>query len=100
MLEAVEKLELLKKKKEDAEKSKDIMTASDLLYYAIPEQKSRIERLKKAQQEDEPDTRAKKQGHALHIKVETDTESSDNSEDQQEKVDGSDAGSDGQDLYE
>ena len=43
--EARLKLESLKVKQEEAERNKDIQTASDLLYYAIPDVKARIEQL-------------------------------------------------------
>ncbi|MCJ1227780.1 Heat shock protein hsp98 [Toensbergia leucococca] len=43
--EAKIKLESLKVKQEEAERNKDIQTASDLLYYAIPDVKARIEQL-------------------------------------------------------
>lgn len=43
--EARMKLDSLKIKQEEAERNKDIQTASDLLYYAIPDVKARIERL-------------------------------------------------------
>ena len=98
---ALDKLELLNKKKEEAEKSKDVMTASDLTYYAIPELQGRIEKLKKAQQEDKPKIpAAKKPDRAPHTEVETDSESSDGSEDLQDRSVGSDGGSGGPDLYE
>ncbi len=43
--EARMKLDSLKIKQEEAERNKDIQTASDLLYYAIPDVKARIEQL-------------------------------------------------------
>jgi len=43
--EARMKLDSLKIKQEEAERTKDLQTASDLLYYAIPDVKARIERL-------------------------------------------------------
>lgn len=43
--EARMKLDSLKVKQEEAERNKDIQTASDLLYYAIPDVKARIEQL-------------------------------------------------------
>ena len=43
--EARMKLDSLKIKQEEAERTKDIQTASDLLYYAIPDVKARIEQL-------------------------------------------------------
>ncbi|KAI9869996.1 MAG: Heat shock protein hsp98, partial [Pleopsidium flavum] len=43
--EARKKLDSLKIKQEEAERTKDIQTASDLLYYAIPDVKARIEQL-------------------------------------------------------
>ncbi|KAI4134496.1 MAG: hypothetical protein LQ347_001476 [Umbilicaria vellea] len=45
--EAKMKLDSLKTKQEEAERNKDIQTASDLLYYAIPDVKNRIEQLEK-----------------------------------------------------
>ena len=45
--EAKMKLDSLKTKQEEAERNKDIQTASDLLYYAIPDVKHRIEQLEK-----------------------------------------------------
>ena len=44
LVELRRKLEAATKKKEEAEKAKDIATASDLTYYAIPELQERIER--------------------------------------------------------
>ena len=43
--EAKMKLDALKVKQEEAERNKDLGTASDLLYYAIPDVKARIEQL-------------------------------------------------------
>ncbi len=43
--EARMKLDQLKVKQEEAERTKDLQTASDLLYYAIPDVKARIEHL-------------------------------------------------------
>ncbi|MCJ1258187.1 Heat shock protein hsp98 [Lignoscripta atroalba] len=43
--EAKIKLDQLKVKQEEAERNKDLQTASDLLYYAIPDVKARIEQL-------------------------------------------------------
>ena len=43
--EAKMKLETLKVKQEEAERNKDLGTASDLLYYAIPDVKARIDQL-------------------------------------------------------
>ncbi|MCJ1302580.1 Heat shock protein hsp98 [Hypocenomyce scalaris] len=43
--EAKMKLDSLKTKQEEAERTKDLQTASDLLYYAIPDVKARIEQL-------------------------------------------------------
>ena len=43
--EAKMKLDTLKIKQEEAERNKDIQTASDLLYYAIPDVKQRIDQL-------------------------------------------------------
>ncbi|KAA6412072.1 MAG: heat shock protein [Lasallia pustulata] len=45
--EAKMKLDSYKTKQEEAERNKDLETASDLLYYAIPDIKSRIEQLEK-----------------------------------------------------
>ena len=45
--EAKMKLDSYKTKQEEAERNKDLETASDLLYYAIPYIKSRIEQLEK-----------------------------------------------------
>lgn len=45
--EAKMKLDSLKTKQEEAERNKDLQTASDLLYYAIPDVKHRIEQLEK-----------------------------------------------------
>lgn len=41
------KLDVLKVKQEEAERNKDLSTASDLLYYAIPNVKARIDQLEK-----------------------------------------------------
>ena len=43
--EAKIKYDTMKVKQEEAERNKDIQTASDLLYYAMPDTKARIERL-------------------------------------------------------
>ena len=83
---ALDKLELLNKKKDQAEQS-----TSDLTYYAIPELQGRIEKLRKVQQEDKTKYPAtKKPDPAPHTEVETDSESSDGSEDLQDKFGSSD----------
>ncbi|KAI9730199.1 MAG: Heat shock protein hsp98 [Cirrosporium novae-zelandiae] len=44
------KLDQLKVKKEEAERSRDLATASDLTYYAIPETQNRIQELERAKE--------------------------------------------------
>ncbi|KAI4280602.1 MAG: hypothetical protein L6R38_004336 [Xanthoria sp. 2 TBL-2021] len=53
-----QKLAQLTRRKEEAEKAKDLTTASDLTYYAIPDLEARIKVLLQQQQREEQDERA------------------------------------------
>lgn len=80
--EASEKLERLKKRKDEAEKTNDIQVASDLKYYAIPDLEMRIKALKRAGPEKgdiKPTSTADQRQNSVpppSAVVETDTESS------------------------
>ncbi|KAL8965489.1 MAG: hypothetical protein Q9183_003827 [Haloplaca sp. 2 TL-2023] len=67
-------LEQLRKKQGEAEKSKDLATAADLLYYAIPEQEQQIEILQRAQNE----TQARKKAQQPEVHSGSDENDDDN----------------------
>ncbi|KAL8869783.1 MAG: hypothetical protein Q9174_004015 [Haloplaca sp. 1 TL-2023] len=73
------KLEQLKEKQKEAEKSRDIATASDLLYYAIPDQTMKIDHLLKAQKESQD--RKKAQQPEVHSGSEEDDDDEEKNED-------------------
>ncbi|KAL6718674.1 hypothetical protein ACLMJK_002908 [Lecanora helva] len=77
---ALEKLEILKNKKEEAEKSGDTMTASDLTYYAIPEMEDRIAKLKRAEIDRVAKAATDKQNRPPHPEIESDSDSSGSAE--------------------
>lgn len=76
---ALDKIEILKKKKEEAEKAKNYANASDLAYYAIPEMEERIAGLKRDKEKNGKADSAKNSQQAPRTEIETDSESSDGS---------------------
>ncbi|KAL8724345.1 MAG: hypothetical protein Q9181_006866, partial [Wetmoreana brouardii] len=79
---ARQKLEQLERRREEAENAKNLETASDLRYYAIPDIKEQIEKLRKRQREEQEKRAAAafqkqeaKESH--HTKMETESEDSD-----------------------
>lgn len=79
---ARQRLEQVNKRKEEAEKARDLSTASDIIYYAIPDLKAQIEKLLKQQREEQEErvgpvsqTEVDKRSH--HTEVETESEYSD-----------------------
>ena len=91
---ALDKLDLLKKRKEDASRAKDVALESDLTYYAIPDLEQRIQRLRRAQ-EDEKKTPPSKPERGPRAEVETDSGSSEDSDEEIAELNNSDI-----DLYE
>ena len=100
--EATVKLERLQNNRDEAERTKDTALKFDLEYYAIPDLKSRIEKLEldyervKSDREGGP---AERQGRAPHTAVETDSEGSE-AESKAVNVGDSDAGSVAPDVFE
>ncbi|KAL8702078.1 MAG: hypothetical protein Q9201_004580 [Fulgogasparrea decipioides] len=91
---ARQKLEQLERRREEAENAKDLVTASDLIYYAIPDIKAQIEKLRKQQREEQEKRAAavsQKQGakESHHTNMETESEDSDD-----------EGGSEARDLYD
>lgn len=78
--DAREKLELLKKKRDEAEKANNLVLAADLQYYAIPEIDERIRNLVRDQKEDEENNPAQQKAHAPRTEIETENEETDGSE--------------------
>lgn len=79
---ARQKLEQLKKKKEEAEKANNLTTASDIMYYAIPELEMQIKDLVQKQREEQekhaaPASRNEEDKKSHQTEVETDSEYSD-----------------------
>ena len=88
-----QKLERLRKRKEEAEKARDISTAADLTYYVIPDLEADLEKLMKQQREEQEKSAApmsqNKEDKPRQSQVETESEGS---------VD--EGGSEAEDLYE
>lgn len=72
--QAMEKLERLKRKRDEAMKANNNDLAADLTYYAIPEIDKRIEKLLHDEKEDEKTRPAQQQTRAPRTEVETDSE--------------------------
>lgn len=77
-----QKLERVKKRREEAEKAKDTVTASDLTYFVIPGMEAELERLVKQQREEQEKSTATvfqngEDKRSRHTEVETESESSD-----------------------
>lgn len=71
-----EKLEIVTKRRDDAQKAKDLQLESDLTYGAIPDLNQRIESLMRDGEEDEKISLAQQKAHAPPTEIETDNESS------------------------
>lgn len=97
--QARDKLEQLLKKKDEAEKAKNLDMASDLTYYAIPDMRRRIEELERSRQEDQKSSSERKQVHAQPAEVETDSSGSSDGE-RGSKAHESDASLGAEDLYD
>ena len=78
------KLDNLNNRQVTAEKAKDWTTASDLKYYAIPDQQEKVERLEKQQREEQGNSNVSANvatDKPLQTEVETESEGSDEDED-------------------
>ena len=88
-----QRLERLRKRKEEAEKARDITTAADLTYYAIPELEADLEKLLKQQREEQEKSAAtvsQNEEDKFHqAEVETESEGGED-----------EGGSEAEDLYE
>ena len=88
-----QKLERLRKRKEEAEKARDVTTAADLTYYAIPELEADLEKLLKQQREEQKNSAApasqNEEDKSHQAEVETESEGSEDG-----------GGSAAEDLYE
>ena len=88
-----QRLERLRKRKEEAEEAKDITTAADLTYYAIPELEADLEKLLLQQREELENSAARvfhnEEDKSRQAEVETESEGSED-----------EGGSEAQDLYE
>ena len=75
-----QKLERLRKRKEEAEKARDISTAADLTYYVIPDLEAELEKLLKQQREEQEKSAApmsqNKEDKPRQSEVETESEGS------------------------
>ena len=84
---ARQKLKQLTKRREEAEKAKDLATASDLLYYAIPDLEAKIEKILTQQREEQqqqsaaPASPSKKEGDGRSYRAEVETESENGDDD-------------------
>ena len=76
-----QKLERLRKRKEEVEKAGDISTAADLTYYVIPDLEADLEKLLKQQREEQENSAASmsrdKEDKSRFVEVETESEDSD-----------------------
>ena len=88
-----QRLERLRKRKEEAEKARDITTAADLIYYAIPELEADLEKLLKQQHEEREKSAApvsqNEEEKSHQAEVETESEGGED-----------EGGSEAEDLYE
>ena len=88
-----QRLERLRKRKEEAEKARDITTAADLTYYAIPELEADLEKLLKQQREEQEKAAApvpqNEEDKSRQVEVETESEGSED-----------EGGLEAEDLYE
>ena len=76
----IQRLERFRKRKEEAEKARDITTAADLTYYVIPELEADLEKLLKQQHEEQENSAApvsqNKEDKSRQAEVETESEDS------------------------
>lgn len=92
---ALEKLELLKKRREDALKANDNNIASDLAFYAIPDIEQRIQDLKRDQEKVAETATNDKPDPAPRTEIETDSDSGETSDENFAELDDGNM-----DLYE
>lgn len=91
LLKARQKLEQMKKRKVEAETVNDLITASDITYYVIPDLEARIERLLRLQREerDGASSQPEESKKSYQAAAETENEASDD-----------EGGLEGEDLYD
>ncbi len=98
--EATANLERLKKKCDEAERTKNTALKFDLEYAVIPDLESRIEKMKLDYERDGKDSPPESPRWVPHTAVETDSEGSEEAESKAINVDDSDTGSVATDVYE